>query len=163
VDALLRSYANDVRFVFPGNNSSASGFRRKEAVASWLRRFHDAGLKIHPHEIVVGGPPWNTSVCIGITDWATGADGDVIYENRAVLFGKIQWGKITFYEVYEDTEKVQRRLQPWTLIWQTASSAGRLERSPGYKRTARLAVDTCGMKVLCGGGEEPNHDLANLD
>jgi len=30
----------------------------------------------------------------------------VIYENRAVLFGKIRWGKITFYEVYEDTEKV---------------------------------------------------------
>ena len=26
--------------------------------------------------------------------------------NRAVLFGKIRWGKITFYEVYEDTERV---------------------------------------------------------
>ena len=30
----------------------------------------------------------------------------MIYENRAVLFGRIRWGKITFYEVYEDTEKV---------------------------------------------------------
>ena len=26
---------------------------------------------------------------------------------------------------------------------------------------AATAVDACGMNVLCGGGEEPNHDLAN--
>ena len=26
--------------------------------------------------------------------------------NRAVLFGKVRWGKIVFYEVYEDTQKV---------------------------------------------------------
>ena len=96
VGALLRSYADDVRFVFPG----------KEAIASWLRRFHEAGLELKSHEIVVGGPPWNTTVCIRITDRATDAGGNVIYENRAVLFGKIRWGKITFYEVYEDTEKV---------------------------------------------------------
>ena len=50
--------------------------------------------------------PGNTTVCIRITDRATDAGGNVIYENRAVLFGKIRWGKITFYEVYEDTEKV---------------------------------------------------------
>ena len=106
VEALLRSYADDVRFVFPGNNSWAGEFRGKEAVASWLRRFHEAGLKVQPHEIVVGGPPWNTTVCVRITDRATDAGGNVIYENRAVLFGKIRWGKITFYEVYEDTERV---------------------------------------------------------
>ena len=106
VEALLRSYADDARFVFPGNNSWAGEFRGKEAIASWLRRFHEAGLKVQPHEIVVGGPPWNTTVCVRITDRATDAGGNVIYENRAVLFGKIRWGKITFYEVYEDTEKV---------------------------------------------------------
>ena len=49
--------------------------------------------------------------------------------NRAVLFGKIRWGKITFYEVYEDTERVA------ALDGHLAdrSWAGRLE-APGYKR-----------------------------
>lgn len=46
------------------------------------------------------------TVCIRITDQATDSAGKVFYENRAVLFGKVRWGKIVFYEVYEDTEKV---------------------------------------------------------
>ena len=106
VDALLKFYAENARFVFPGKNSWAGEFQGKQAIAAWLRRFHGAGLKIEPHEIVVGGPPWNMTVCIRITDKATDSAGKVVYENRAVLFGKVRWGKIEFYEVYEDTEKV---------------------------------------------------------
>lgn len=107
VDALLKFYANDVRFVFPGSNSWAGEFHGKEAIAAWLQRFHRAGLKIEPHEVVVGGPPWNMTVCVRITDCARDATGSVVYQNRAVLFGKVRWGKIVFYEVYEDTEKVR--------------------------------------------------------
>jgi ketosteroid isomerase-like protein len=106
VDALLKFYAKDVRFVFPGNNSWAGDFHGKEAIAAWLQRFHRAGLKIEPHEVVVGGPPWNMTVFARITDYAEDSSGQVIYHNRAVLFGKVRWGKIVFYEVYEDTEKV---------------------------------------------------------
>lgn len=107
VDALLEFYAEDAKFVFPGKNSWAGEFHGKEAIATWLRRFHRAGLKIEPHEMVVGGPPWNMTVCVRITDSAKDSNGNVVYENRAVLFGKLRWGKIVFYEVYEDTEKVQ--------------------------------------------------------
>src|SRR5262249_58677390 len=103
VGALLRSYADDVRFVFPGNNSWAGEFHGKEAVASWLRRFHEAGLELKPHEIVVGGPPWNTTVCIRITDPATDAGRNVIYENRAVRFGESRGGKINFSAGCEST------------------------------------------------------------
>ncbi|HEV2491325.1 MAG TPA: nuclear transport factor 2 family protein [Candidatus Acidoferrales bacterium] len=107
VDALLKFYSEDVTFVFPGRNSWAGQFRGKEAVGTWLRRFHRAGLKIEPHEIAASGFPWNMTVCIRITDQATDSRGHVFYENRAVLFGKVRWGKIVFYEVYEDTEKVK--------------------------------------------------------
>jgi len=106
VDALLKFYAADVTFVFPGKSSWAGEFHGQEAIASWLRRFHSAGLKLQVHEILAGGPPWNTTVCIRITDQAAGSNGGVVYENRAVLFGKVRWGKIVFYEVYEDTQKV---------------------------------------------------------
>jgi len=105
VEALLKFYADNVIFVFPGKNSWAGEFHGKEAIAAWLRRFHRAGLKLEVHEIVAGGPPWNTTVCIRITDQAA-SNGEVIYKNRAVLFGKVRWGKIVFYEVYEDTQKV---------------------------------------------------------
>lgn len=107
VDALLKFYGKEARFVFPGKNSWAGEFRGKEAIGDWLRRFHKAGLKIEAHDIVVGGFPWDTTVCIRITDHATDSGGRIVYENRAVLFGKVRWGKIVFYEVYEDTEKVK--------------------------------------------------------
>ena len=57
VDALLKFYGKDGRFGFSGKNSWAGKFQGKPAVAAWLQQFHDAGLKIEPHEIVVGGPP----------------------------------------------------------------------------------------------------------
>jgi ketosteroid isomerase-like protein len=106
VDALLKFYADDVRFVFPGSSSWAGDFRGKEAVATWLGRFHAAGLKMEVHEILAGGWPWNMTVCIRITDNCRSPTGELVYENRAVLFGRVRWGKIAFYEVYEDTEKV---------------------------------------------------------
>jgi ketosteroid isomerase-like protein len=56
VEALLKSYADDVRFVFPGKNSWAGEFQGKEAIASWLRRFHRAGLKLEPQELLGGDP-----------------------------------------------------------------------------------------------------------
>jgi hypothetical protein len=52
-------------------------------------------------------PPWNLTVCVRITDYAKDSNGNVIYHNRTVLFGKVRWGKIVFYEVYEDTEKLR--------------------------------------------------------
>lgn len=107
MDALLKFYAKDVRFVFPGNNSWAGEFHGKEAIAAWLRRFHRAGLKIEPHEVLVADPPWNMTVCVRMTDYAKDSSGKIVYQNRAVLFGKMRWGKIAFYEVYEDTEKVR--------------------------------------------------------
>jgi len=58
------------------------------------------------HEIVVGGPPSDTIiVSIRTTDQATASEGEVVYHNRAALPGKVRWGKIVFYEVYEDTQK----------------------------------------------------------
>jgi ketosteroid isomerase-like protein len=106
VQGLMKSYAEDVHFVFPGNNSWATDTRDKAALERWLRRFHAAGLKLEVHDILVGGPPWNTRVCIQFTDHARDADGRVVYENTGVIYGKAKWGKMFDYTVFEDTEKV---------------------------------------------------------
>ena len=106
VDGVLRSYAKDVHFVFPGQNSWAIDTRDKAEIGRWLRRFHDAGLRIDVDDILVAGPPWNTRVCMHFTDHAKDAAGNVVYENTGVIYGKGRWGKISDYTVYEDTEKV---------------------------------------------------------
>jgi ketosteroid isomerase-like protein len=106
VEGLVKSFAKDVHFVFPGKNSWATDTRDKDVLKDWLRRFHAAGLQIHVDDILVGGAPWNTRVCMHFTDHATDSDGRVVYENTGVIYGKAKWGKITDYTVIEDTEKV---------------------------------------------------------
>ena len=106
LEPLFSTYADDIRFVFPGHNSWAGEFRGREEVERWVRRVYQVGLRLEPHEILVMGPPWDTTICLRFTDRCTAPDGTIVYANRGMFFGKIAWGKITYYEIHEDTEKV---------------------------------------------------------
>ena len=106
VEGLMKMYAKDVHFAFPGNNSWAIDTRDRGEIERWLRRFHAVGLNLVVHDILVGGPPWNTRVCLQFTDNALDDDGRVVYENTGVIYAKGRWGKIAEYTVFEDTEKV---------------------------------------------------------
>ncbi|MGD0639085.1 MAG: nuclear transport factor 2 family protein [Nitrososphaerales archaeon] len=108
VAPLLSGYADDAVLVFPGQSSWGGEHRGKAAIEAFLRRFVDVGLKGEVHDILVNGPPWRTTVCVLFTDRATDDTGTVIYENRAVLFGRAVWGKIVFQEDFEDTCKADQ-------------------------------------------------------
>lgn len=103
---LLATYADDVRFTFPGRSSWAGEFRGKDEVASWLRRFVRVGLRFEVHDILVAGPPWNATLCLWFTDRLADAGGATVYENRGTIMAQLAWGKIVSYEVHEDTQKV---------------------------------------------------------
>jgi ketosteroid isomerase-like protein len=102
---LMRFYAKDVRFRFPGRSSWAGELHGKDELERWLRRFVDVGLQIFADEIVVSGPPWRMAICIRGTDHLDGPDGELLYENRYVIWAHGSWGLLRDYEVYEDTEK----------------------------------------------------------
>jgi ketosteroid isomerase-like protein len=106
VEPLFGTYAEDVRFVLPGRHSWAGDYRGKDEVERWMRRFVRVGLQLEPREILVTGPPWNTTVSLRFTDQLTAPDGEVVYANRGTIFARIAWGRITYYEVHEDTQKV---------------------------------------------------------
>jgi ketosteroid isomerase-like protein len=106
VEAVLRLYHDDVRFIFPGENSWAADFHRKQDLEPWFRRFVRVGLQLEAEEILVKGPPWNTTVCVRFTDRAAGDDGSTVYENRGVIVLKVRWGKVAYEIAHEDTERV---------------------------------------------------------
>jgi ketosteroid isomerase-like protein len=106
VDAFLRFYADDATLTFPGDNSWGPVYRGKKEIRAFLERFLRVGLRGELGEIVVSGPPWDTTVCVRFDDHATAPDGTRVYENRAVVFFKSRWGKVVSEEVFEDTEKV---------------------------------------------------------
>jgi ketosteroid isomerase-like protein len=106
VEPLLRAYAPDATLVYPGRHSWAGEYRGSAEIERFLRRFAAVGLRGEAHEILVNGPPWNTKVCVRFTDEARASDGRVVYANRAILFGRIVWGRIVYQEDFLDTQKV---------------------------------------------------------
>jgi ketosteroid isomerase-like protein len=101
----LRMDAEDVRFHFPGDSSWGGEFEGKAELEPWLRRFAEVGIQIHPDEVVLKGFPWRQTICIRGRDHLDSPDGSRVYENRYVIWGRISWGLLREYEVYEDTQK----------------------------------------------------------
>lgn len=104
----LAMYAEDVRFTFPGDSSFAPGANGKQELEQWLARFIEIGLQIYADQVVLKGFPWRQTICvrghIHLDDPQTGR----VYDNRYVIWGRIAWGKVREYEVYEDTEETRR-------------------------------------------------------
>jgi ketosteroid isomerase-like protein len=114
IRATLALDAPDVRFTFPGDNSWSGTFRGKEEVRRWLERLVQVGVKTFPEEVVAVGFPWNTTVCIRGHDRVKSPEGEIVYENRFVIWGKMKWGRMKEYEVYEDTIKPRALDEWWT-------------------------------------------------
>jgi ketosteroid isomerase-like protein len=104
--------APDVTLTFPGDNSWSGTFRGKAAVRRWLERMVRVGVQTIPDEVVAVGPPWNTTLCIRGHDYVRSPEGETVYENRFVIWGKLKWGRLQDYEVYEDTQKASA-LDEW--------------------------------------------------
>ena len=97
--------APDVELTFPGANSWSGVKRGKGEVKEWLERFTAVGLQIFADEVIVNGFPWRSTVCIRGRDLLETPDGERVYANRYVIWGRLAWGRLKQYEVYEDTEK----------------------------------------------------------
>jgi hypothetical protein len=111
----LRLEAADVRFRFPGTSRWATDVRGRDQVEAWLKQMVAAGVKHACDEVVVSGPPWRMTLALRGHDWADDADGQRIYANRYVIWGRLAWGRLRDYEVYEDTERTlefERCLRP---------------------------------------------------
>jgi ketosteroid isomerase-like protein len=103
----LARFADEAVLVFPGRSSWAGHYRGKEAIEGFLQRFLGVGLAGQTHDILVNGPPWRMRVCVLFTDQASDVDGNLVYENRVVLFAKARWGKIVYQEDFLDTQRVE--------------------------------------------------------
>jgi ketosteroid isomerase-like protein len=103
--AVLALDSNDVHFRFPGQSSWTADIHGKEELERWLHRMIATGLQHKPEQVVVQGPPWKMTICLRGTDHLTAMEGETVYSNRYVIWGRIAWGLLREYEVYEDTQK----------------------------------------------------------
>lgn len=117
----LRLDADDVQLSFPGDSTWSGEFRGKDEIRRWLQRFVRVGLQIYADEVVVKGFPWSQTACIRGHDYLRAPDGGLVYENRYVIWGKLAWGKLTEYEVYEDTQK-SKELDEYLAVHEPAAA-----------------------------------------
>lgn len=103
---LLRLDAKDVHFRFPGESSWTADLHGKDEVERWLNRMIATGLQHQPEQVVVQGPPWNMTICLRSTDHLDTPEGERVYSNRYVIWGRMAWGLLREYEVYEDTQRL---------------------------------------------------------
>ena len=108
-DGLLSAYHDDAVLRFhDGQHRWAGTHRGKQAIGELLRNMVDAGLQGTIREIWMGGPPWALTLVARFDDEATGPDGSVLYENRAVLVVRTRWGRVIRQDdFYEDTSRIE--------------------------------------------------------
>jgi ketosteroid isomerase-like protein len=95
--------ADDIEFVFPGENSFGGTYRGKPAMLAWIDRFASLQPQLTVHDVVVSGPPWDMRVGMRFTDHI-GED----YTNDGMEYVRIRWGKVRSIEVYLNTESISR-------------------------------------------------------
>lgn len=117
---MLRMASPDFELAFPGHNSWATMFRPQitgrqrhvthrgiDEATAFAERFVGEGIEFQLEDILVNGPPWNTRIAIRVHSFVSGLDGGADrYNNRAVLFLEIRWGRLVRWEDYEDTQRV---------------------------------------------------------
>ena len=117
---MLKMAHPDFELAFPGRNSWATMFRPQETgrqrhathrgvaeASAFAERFVAEGIQFQIEDILVNGPPWNTRIAVRAHNFIAGPQGDGdAYNNRALLFLELRWGRLVRWEDYEDTERV---------------------------------------------------------
>ena len=102
---IMRTFASDAHFVFPGRSSFAGDHRGSPAIEAWLERFTALRPTFVVHDVAVAGPPWNMRVFFRFTDRIPTPGGGE-YSNEGMEYMRIRWGKTREQRVYLDTQKV---------------------------------------------------------
>jgi ketosteroid isomerase-like protein len=110
-EPLLRSFAEDACLQYGGRHGLAGEYRSKPAITSWFSRMWELfTIEFEVHDVVVGGPPWNTRIATRFTAHLTTADGSR-FVNHGMQYARIRWGKVREDHIYPDTQLVAEALQ----------------------------------------------------
>jgi ketosteroid isomerase-like protein len=110
--AILDQLAPGFRVTFQGDTSLGGTRTTRDAMAAWFQRLFrllpDARFELR--QVAVDGPPWNTRIAGLLTVRATTPLGEP-YENVFVQFVRLRFGRVSWYEVHEDSLRFWRLCQ----------------------------------------------------
>jgi hypothetical protein len=134
----LRLDAQDIRFSFPGDSSWATELQGRDRLETWLQRFVDVGLQIYADEVVLKGFPWSQTICVRGHDHLDSPEGERVYENRYVIWGRISGAGCASTR----STRTRRRPSTSTGTWRRAGN------SEAVPMKQRVSVITLGVADL---------------
>ena len=116
-EQVLRQFSPQVIFSFAGSAPLGGERRGVDAVREWFQSLFSSlpGIEFTVHQVIVQGWPWNTLVATRLSVVAPRPD-ESIYQNNAMQFLRLQWGKVVEDRLCEDTYKLASELQQ-RLLW----------------------------------------------
>ena len=93
--------ADDLEFVFPGDNSFAGTYRGKEELRTWLLRYASLHPVFRVVDVVVSGAPWNMRIAVRFAD-TIGDD----YRNEGTEYLRLHKGRLRHLQVFLNTETI---------------------------------------------------------
>lgn len=115
---VLAMYAEDATLAFPGDNGFSRQFRPvqkgrtahvthrgKAEIEEFFRRYVANGIQMEVEDVLMAGPPWCIRMSARVKVWSPATDDTDRYNNRAVMYVLMRWGKIREQEDYEDCER----------------------------------------------------------
>ena len=111
-EQVIRKVHPQVVFSFAGPAPLGGELIGIEAVRAWFQRLFSyfPGIQFTVQNVIVQGWPWNTLVATRLAIAAPRSDGSV-YQNEAMQFLRLRWGKVVEDRLHEDTYKLVIELQ----------------------------------------------------
>jgi ketosteroid isomerase-like protein len=105
--SIVKSFADDVHHVFPGDHPLGGERHTREAVSRWFDRLGRLfpGHDFEVHKVVSGGWPWSTWVAVQWSAELRPQEG-APYRNDGAHWIHLRWGKVAYFHAYLDTERV---------------------------------------------------------
>jgi ketosteroid isomerase-like protein len=103
IDAILASFGEGARFVFPGDHSFAADTGDPDAISAWFTRFVALGPHFAIEDVLACGPPWNMRVAVRFDDRVGLASGRT-YQNQGMQYLRMRWGKVQLDRIFLDTQ-----------------------------------------------------------
>jgi ketosteroid isomerase-like protein len=106
---IVAQLANDVHHVFPGDHPLGGERHSREAVQAWFERLGRLypGHDFEVHRVASRGWPWSTWVAIQWSARLKPQHGEP-YMNHGAHWIHIEWGKVTSFHAYLDTQRIAR-------------------------------------------------------
>jgi ketosteroid isomerase-like protein len=111
-EPVLGTLAGQFEHWFAGEHALSGTRTTMARTRAWYERLYKVfpNIRFDLSNIVVNGPPWNTTVAVEWNDSYTLANGDK-RSNCGVHFIRLQWGRGTSVRIYCDTRLLLENLE----------------------------------------------------